>query len=236
MEYDEDQARPNARDAELREQDYEGFLQEIEGDKEMRANINLYKADSATSPPQSAYTTTFVTSNALSGAALASASVPTTQTVKKSTTATSGSRTSKSTTSSKINSGKKAVSKSGSTARKASSGIAEDGGEGEGEWEDIDDDDEGFADDDEEAIRLDELLDEMTLQPSNNNRRTGTTTGNNNNNEELVNAMQLPGGAAATENDVVLLTPQDAASIAPVVLSTSGFDVADFNLSSVKFK
>lgn len=195
MEYDEDQARLNAREAELREQDYEGFLQELEGDKEMRANINLYKAESVAS-------------------AAPRTTAASTKSIKKSI-ATSRNKVS---------------TARGGVQVKKSSGVAtardkkgdkmdgedHDGDDGDdGEWEDMDDDEAGL-DDDEEAIRLDELLDEMTLSLGN---------------ASAVNVSQVPGS-----EDVLLLSPQDAGTIAPVVLPTSGFDVADFNLSSVKFK
>lgn len=40
----EDQTAYNEKDVALMEEDYEVFLQEVEGDKEMRVNMNLYKS------------------------------------------------------------------------------------------------------------------------------------------------------------------------------------------------
>lgn len=221
MEYDEDQASPNARDAELREQDYEGFLQEIEGDKEMRANINLYKAESATA---TATATANSNTNTTTSASM-------TQSIKKSASGRNKG--------SKVSTSKKASKASSTTANGASKGGKTSGdGNEEGEWEDMDEDGDRF-DGDEEAIRLDELLDEMTLTPL--SHRGATTNANTTNAptgdaDASADTGNLDGAHALESDDLLLLSPQDANSIAPVVLSTSGFDAADFNLSSVKFK
>lgn len=196
MEYDEDQARLNAREAELREQDYEGFLQELEGDKEMRANINLYKAESGASaaPRTTVASAKSVKKSSATGLSKVSSARGGVQVKKSSGAAT-------------------ARDKKGDKMDGEDHDAGDDGDDGE--WEDMDDDEAGL-DDDEEAIRLDELLDEMTLSLGN---------------ASATNVSQVPGS-----EDVLLLSPQDADTIAPVVLPTSGFDVADFNLSSVKFK
>ena len=45
LEVDENRNEISAKDKDAADQDYEQFLQELEGDREMRAGINLYKAN-----------------------------------------------------------------------------------------------------------------------------------------------------------------------------------------------
>ncbi len=113
--------RPNMRDENMMEEDYETFLQEVEGDKEMRAHMNLYKK-------------------------------------------AAGDQSDKAGLVMNSKEAKRRAQEAAAAARQAELDAAQDTqmdaakAEGESDWET--DDDDG----DDEAIRLDELLDNMDIQ------------------------------------------------------------------------
>ena len=127
LEYDEE-VPLNAKETEANEGDYELFLQELEGDKEMRQNINLYKKSKMN-----------VNTNKM-------ASVGTKNHKDKSATTNAN------------NKKKNNSNKNKDDSNNNNNEDEDNNNDNNEDWEDMDEDNEE-EDEDEEAIRLDELLD-----------------------------------------------------------------------------
>jgi hypothetical protein len=145
LEADEKNEGANAKDQGELEKDYEEFMQEIEGDKEMRANIRMYKKDDAVSIAAAAANR------------------------KK-----------------KDENDKAAVKMSGES------------------------DDEDDEEQDEEEVRLDELLDELTLS-------SGLK------------------GSDIEEASAKIVSADEAAQVPALNIEGSGFDAANFDANEFKF-
>lgn len=195
LDFDEEVAL-SSKEAEAAHEDYEQFLQELEGDREMRSNINLYKKNKAVKA--------------------------------KSTTASSAGAT-------KPSGSKKSTSKKARTAKsEVASNLSTAGSDADNEWEDMDGDDD-LNDDDEEAVRLDELLDEMSLSvpPSQQQGVAGRSEASSNA-TSMTNAGNRNTFAILEEQ--VVLTADDAKQVSAISIETTGFDAADYDLKTFKFK
>jgi nonsense-mediated mRNA decay protein 3 len=164
------------------EKDYELFLQELEADKEMRANVNLYKAQGGRGKKGME-----VEADEMDGGLGADA-------ISKAKSRKGRSKLRRAKMDAIADEEKKAREKAHAE-------------------ENMDDSDAENAnndyDDDEEGVRLDELLDEMTLSA---------------------------GDAANAEVEApVVISQEQAAQSAALQLETSGFDPADFAAKPFKF-
>lgn len=149
------------------DEDMEEFMQEIEADKEMRANIKLFKKSAA-------------------AANKVHTKLPAKVSTKKAD---------------------KAASKGGKKGGKGSSMEADDEDDN---FEDMDDGEEGdWEDMDDEEIRLDELLDELTVKTS----------------------EEAEVKAASSK----ILSASDAARVPAMKVDSTGFDASNFDASKFKF-
>lgn len=143
------------------DEDLEEFMQEIEADKEMRANIKLFKKSAA-------------------AANKVNTKMPAKVNVKKAAAAGKAGKKSK-------------------HAMETEEDEEDEADDDEGEWEDLDD----------EEIRLDELLDELTVKSS----------------EE----------AEVKATSSKILSASDAARVPAMKVESTGFDASSFDASKFKF-
>jgi hypothetical protein len=114
---------------------------------------------------------------------------------------------------------------------------AVDGDDGTGMVDGNENDSDNDEDDDEEGVKLDELLDEMTLSLSNADNSTTAATAADTTNANASGSGGPRNGneAIITADDSRILTAEEAAAASTFNVATSGFDAADYSAKDFKF-